>query len=221
MVQLIRRFYVKMGIVTALDDDMLLVLIQNMREAFGEWRISELENAFNLGLKGALAIDMNLYNKPFNTVFLASLMKAYKVYITPAIERERSKPEVEKVPTRQEQVAIARKAIDKCFDRYKKSGDIIDAGNAVFKDLKGNFNYPDADFVEKAKLILKGRMTIDRDRSVFKKGIQEAIEAMESGKIGNTEQSKIDRITCDLKLKRFFDELIEMEMHPLDFLAND
>lgn len=210
-----------MGIVTSLDDEMLLVLIQSMREAFGEWRISELENAFTLGLKGSLAIDMNLYNKPFNTVFLASLMKAYKVYIAPAIEMEKSQPVECFNPSIEDQKKIAQKAIDKCFDHFKATGNMLNFGNAVYNDLKDKFDYPDVEFEDRAKHILKSRMSRDLDRAVYKKGIQEAIEAIEAGNIGNGDEQRIKRIVCDLKLKRFFTELIKMDMHPLDLFDND
>jgi len=218
IIQMIRRFYVKMGIMTVPTTDMLLVLIHSIREGFGNWRISQVEHAFDLGLQGSLEISMNLYNKPFNVVFLAQLMASYKAFITPVLEKENNKQAEQVPPSEEEQKEISIKAIDKCFDHFKVTGNLLNFGNTIYNDLKDKFNYDDADFIEQAKSILKNRIDKQLERAVFKKDLESAIASIEVGNVDDSTEKMLKRIICDLKLKKFFNELIEMEMNPLDFM---
>lgn len=211
MIQMIRRFYVKMGIMTDIDDDMLLVLIDDMKDSYGEWRISEVENAFNLGLKGKLEIDLNLYNKPFNLVFLSKLMSTYREYIRPALNKSNLMLAEKTELTKDEKAKIALDAVLASFESYKSKKVLLNYNNSIYNLIKSYFDYPDKEFEQKAHNRAVLNLEIQKAKKPHAlKSIKKQIFNIE---IGN-DTASVERIICDMKLRKFFSELINHKTGP-------
>ena len=194
-----------MGTVTVLDDEMLLVLIMDIRESFGKWRISEIENAFSLGLKGRLEIDLNLYNKPLNLVFLSNLMKAYRQFIRPALQRQAQEQlTVKSEPTDEEKEEIGLKALKTSFEHFKKTGEILNYGNSIYNLVKDKISYPNSEFEKEATLIYTARFREVTEKELHKISILDFVHALDTNK---TVQKDIEKIICDLKLKKYFTKI--------------
>lgn len=194
-----------MGTVTVLDDEMLLVLIMDIRESFGKWRISEVENAFSLGLKGRLEIDLNLYNKPLNLVFLSNLMKAYREFIRPALNREaQGQLTTKSEPTDVEKKEMSLKALKTSFEHFKKTGEILNYGNSIYNLVKDKINYPNSEFEKEATLIYTVRFKEVREKELHKISFLDFVKALDNNKVV---QKDIEKIICDLKLKKYFTKI--------------
>lgn len=210
-----------MGIMTTPDHDMLLVLIQSMRESFGEWRIAQIEHAFDLGLKGSLNIEMNLYNKPFNVVFLSSLMRAYRSFIAPAIRKSEIKLIEYKEPSDQEKKRLATRSIIASFDKYKSCGFILNPGNNIYESLSDRIQYDDEEFITEAKEQYRLELLKKNEQTEFGKLVIMALQRIKESKLNLTDDQKIARIIYDLKLKKFFDLIIEQDMHVIDIIGDE
>ena len=216
-VHMLRRFYAKMGIMEIPDDEILLVLIDSIRSVIGNWRISEVEYAFDLGLKGTVDIDTNLYNKPLNIVFLSNLMNAYRVFIRPAIQKQKNTVK-ERVYTDQEKEEIKINNIKGSFDFYKKGGFLLNGGNTVYRALEDKINVEDSMLRSRAEMIHKERKRTKMDRSQYKTILLETLKRAEEGNYNKPDEEEIERIMCDLRLEKYFDQIIEMDMNITDML---
>jgi hypothetical protein len=213
--EMIRRFYVKMGASAFLSDEMILMLIGELKENFGGWKISEIENAFNLGLNGRLSIEMNLYNKPFNLVFLANLMNAYRDFIRPALDREKKLMVPEKAePTKEEKKRIAIEAVVIEFNNFLKTGDVLNFGNSIFNVMRVFIDYPDELFQERAKKLMAFEIEKRKAKEGNKKPLKEVLLKLKSDEIDEDIEFKLKRIISTLKLRAFFEALQAKRIEP-------
>lgn len=219
-----------MGIVDTPDNDddgnaILFEIIRSMRGAFGSWKIKQVEHAFDLGLAGIINVDMNMYNKPFNMVFLSAIMRAYKDYITPAIERERkNNQDKQESPSEAEQKEVINRNIKSEFERYKKTGRVNNYGNVIYSALKEKINVDEAELRPVAEGVymdeLEKKKTKTQIERSFAGVINDSISRAEMHNYNSNDGKRINRIICDLKLKSFFRQVLEMEMDIADIIDN-
>lgn len=211
-----------MGIVKIPTDGELLVLINTIRDVFGKWKIEQVEHAYDLGLDGSIDIDMQLYNKPFNTVFMSTLMRAYKKYIDPVILQ--SNNEIKQAPSSKQIALQMKNGAIQCFKRYLNNHEIIDYGNVNYEYLKLFINFtPDRDLVlkDEAKSLYLHHIEKKRDSTKYgpnRVKLNEIIQQIITNQIESKEQAGIDREYKNLALREYFDSLIKMEMDLTEIL---
>ncbi|RLD60052.1 MAG: hypothetical protein DRJ05_05380 [Bacteroidetes bacterium] len=218
-----------MGIVNAPDDDddgnaILLEMIRTMRDVFGNWKIEQIEHAFNLGLEGVINVNMELYNKPFNLVFLSQLMKAYKEFISPIIEKEKRIEPPQKTPSQQQQKKIIIRNVKREFELYKKTKRINNLGNSIYQVLKGKINVEESELRPVAEEIYRSEQEAKKTKAqterTFTGTIKESLIRIENYNYNCNDGKRINRIICDLKLKSFFRQVLEMKMDIADIIDN-
>lgn len=215
--QLILRIYARLGIRQMLDDDIFDMIRSDIRDMLSEWRIAQVDHALKLGMKGLLGIDMNLYDQPLNTQYLTRLMIAYQVFTRPAVLKARKDAETPE-PTKEQKDEMRVTNIVTSFEGFKKTGNILNAGNSVYNALKERINSDDTKLRPMAETIHKERQEAKIERTHHKTILLEVLRRAEVGEYNETDELSIERIMCDLRLEEYFNEIIEMEMNIKDLL---
>lgn len=222
IVYMIRKLHVKMGIVNTPDDDddgnsMLLEMIRTMKDVFGNWKIKHIEHAFDLGMSGTIQVDMNMYNKPFNLVFLSTLIKAYKEYTAKAIEDERRMNNVsaDNKPSEEQQREIIIRNVRREFELYKRTRTVNNFGNAIYLSIKDRIYVDESELrpiaEELYKRELEKKIIKAEIERTFTVAMNESMSRAEKFNYNNDEELRIMRIMDDLKLKLFFSDMIDMD----------
>ena len=180
----------------------------------------------DLALAGVLNVDLNTYGKPLNAVIISNLLKAYRQYITPMIDKHKretreAKYLIDKTPSKEEQNKISREAIVSSFEHFKNTGRILNFGNIIYKRLHKHLIEDDKELRPQAENIYRLRIETKLDRNEYKHDLIDTIKRIEKCDMTSNDEFQIQSIICDLKLQEFYERIIKMEMDIIDFIEDE
>ncbi len=109
-------------------------VVENMKTVYGKWTTDELLYAIRLCLDGKITgVDMNLYDKPFNLVFISNILKAYSSQIRSPIMIQINKSESNKalLPVNIDKEKANKEAIIRSIEKIYNGEDVA---NALYSD---------------------------------------------------------------------------------------
>lgn len=192
-----------------LENPSCSVIIKSLRRAFPILKIEELKTAFDFAVDHKYEVNLSLYNRNFNSDFVATVIKAYQEYRKPTMKIEQLLIDArDHEPTPEEKQKIIMDGINESFEIYKETGKMPDVCAWMYIELEKSgtivmLNELKREIWLKAQDILKSRLKGSLS-SVHSIGIKEIAKRIEN--IG--QDGELKSIARELALKHYWDEII-------------
>jgi len=185
------------------------IIIKSIYRAFGNVRIEEFTLAFDMAVDQKFSVNLSLYNRTFNSDFVAKVILAYLEYRKPSLKTENlllNQREVEKTPD--EKRKIAMDGIDEAFKKYKETGIMPGICAWMYIELEnyGAINQSaelKLEIYANAKVKLEDNLKRDKTKA-DEFGIKDIVKRLQN--IG--EDAELKTIARELALQHYWDEII-------------
>lgn len=223
VVRLCKKLYVLIGIKDSNvpNGEDAELIFNTMRSVFGIWTANEIIYAVTLALQNKLEnVNLDLYDRPFNLNYISKILKEYKKLKSQILVRYNQDNQVEQKPSEEEILKTRKNNANKCFERYRDKGQILDFNNMTYKFLKDRMNYSEElknkireeTIKQYEKQLLLGLHDKEENngRALNDRQIREIInkEINIAKKCRGFDKGTLNRIYCDNCLKHYFDKLI-------------
>lgn len=192
-----------------------------IREMLGNWKIQEVEYAFELAARKMLAgddgkaVDLKLYDRMLNPEYFGNVMEAYRRY---KLINKPKMPEIQiPKPTEEEIKEIMRNNFIALFDNYRKTNIFVDFGNANYQYAKDKciISFTQSEY---ERIVMKAEQIY---RSACENKIASSRNIHERNRFRDILKSAVDinknelqTIIMNLQLRYTFDKWIENKLHP-------
>lgn len=188
------------------------IVINSLRRAFPHLKIEELKTAFDVASDGKTDVNLSLYNRTFNSEFIAKVINAYREFRKSAIVKEHKMLEAPKPePSEEEKKKIVDDYIKEIYIVYKDLKMLPQPCAWIYQELENSGEISHS-VEEKKQFYLQAQRKENKRLEELKKtsdfiGIKRILKEQEIG--GN--ENKLKTIARELALKSHWDKQIEID----------